>query len=137
MKAAIIAQVVSSVLAAPAYADRGRTDRGADADGDRVAQFGHNRIQEEETSRAAILILRALIEQLVQDGVLLPENALKILDRAKAISAAEGARQSRLRVGLTVCRSAMTVRLGQSQQEQVSQPAIMQPLRAEQQHRES
>src|SRR5687767_12325658 len=97
MKAAIIALVASSVLAAPAYADRGRTGRGADADGDRVAQFGQDRIQEEETSRAAILILRALIEQLVQDGVLLPDNALKILDRAKAISAAEGSRQFRLR----------------------------------------
>ena len=98
MKAAIIALVAFSIMAAPAYADRARTGRGADADGDRAARYAQDRTQEAKDSGAALLILRALIEQLVEDGVLLPGDALQILDRAKAISAAEAStRRSRLR----------------------------------------
>ena len=98
MKAAIIALVAFSIMAAPAYADRARTGRGADADGDRAARYAQDRTQEAKDSGAALLILRALIEQLVEDGVLLPGDALQILDRAKAISAAEAStRRARLR----------------------------------------
>ena len=96
MKTVIIAVTACSMLAAPAYADRGRTGRGADADGDRITHHQPNRIQGKQDAGVAIVVLRALIEQLVQDGVLPPERALTILDRAKAISAAEApTRESR------------------------------------------
>ena len=91
MKAAILALVAFSIMAAPAYADRARTGRGADADGDRAARYAQDRTQEIEDPGAALLILRALIEQLVEDGVLLPGDALQILDRARSVVVAGAA----------------------------------------------
>lgn len=97
MRTTIIALAAFSILADPAHADRGRTGRGADADGDRIAEPDRATLQDAR-SEAAILILRALIAQLVEEGVLSRESALEVLDRAKAISAAEApARHSRLR----------------------------------------
>jgi hypothetical protein len=97
MRTTIIALAAFSILAAPAQADRGRTGRGADSDGDRNGER-HRAMLQDARSEAAILILRALIDQLVEEGVLPRESALKVLDRAKAISAAEAqARHPRLR----------------------------------------
>jgi hypothetical protein len=68
--------------------EEGRTGRGADADGhaaasaERVAQ-----VERDRGSRAAILMVSALVEQLVEEGALSKDGAARVLDRAKALSA--------------------------------------------------
>jgi hypothetical protein len=89
MRVLVYAMAASWLVLAPALAkEEGRTGRGADADGhaaasaERVAQAERDR-----GSRAAILMVSALVEQLVEEGALSKDGAARVLDRAKALSA--------------------------------------------------
>ena len=89
MRVLVYAMAASWLVLAPALAkEEGRTGRGADADGhaaasaERVAQAERDR-----GSRAAILMVSALVEQLVEEGALSKDGAARVLDRATALSA--------------------------------------------------
>ncbi len=90
MRALLYATAASWMVLAPAAADEGRTGRGADADGhallagDRAAEM-----QSKRGSGSALLMVQALVDQLVAEGTLSRDGAARVLDRAKALSAAE------------------------------------------------
>ena len=87
MRALVSATAALWLVCAPAFADEGRTGRGADADrpgiGDRAREM-----QPDQSSRPALLMVQTLIDELVEEGVLSREGARHVLNRAKALSAA-------------------------------------------------
>jgi hypothetical protein len=74
-------------MVTPVLADDGRTGRGADADGG-AAAHAEREAQGRRDQGATILMMSALVEQLVTEGALSREGAARVLERAKALSAA-------------------------------------------------
>jgi hypothetical protein len=90
MRVLVCAIAASWLVAAPASADEGRTGRGGDADGRALLfgnQGGDRRL--DPGSQTALLMVRALVDQLVEEGALSKEGAARVLERAKAFSAAQ------------------------------------------------
>ena len=89
MRALVCAMAASWLATAPAFADEGRTGRGADADGRLLVvgkQAGVRHL--DPGSQAALLMVRALVDQLVEEGALSKDGAARVLERANAFPAA-------------------------------------------------